>query len=351
MKIPKVTVMIATFNSGKLLGRTLDAIVSQTYPREYLEILIIDGGSSDNTREIATEYGCRIVDNPKKEPINAKLIGMREATGKYLITIDHDEVIQNRKSIENKVKALIENPECKVALCSGYQCPKDYSRLNQYISEFGDPFSLFVYRFPKGYKFFEKELRKDYKLVKDNDIYSVFSFEKMEKQPIFELCCLGTMIDREYFLQFPGVCEDGKVFIHLFYHMLDKGCYDMVLLKRDPLVHYSADALERYLPKIKWRICNNVHHADMGSSGFSGRQQYGKGISHRKYLFIPYTVATIPAVIEGIYLSLTRRNYIYMLHPYLCWYTLIQIVYQYGLKLTGHSPELMSYDGKENIKM
>ena len=38
-----VTIMIATFNSEKLLPRTLDAIKKQTYPAELIEILIIDG--------------------------------------------------------------------------------------------------------------------------------------------------------------------------------------------------------------------------------------------------------------------------------------------------------------------
>ena len=51
-----VTIMIATFNSEKLLPRTLDALKAQTYPAELMEILIIDGGSNDTTRDIAKKY-------------------------------------------------------------------------------------------------------------------------------------------------------------------------------------------------------------------------------------------------------------------------------------------------------
>ena len=346
----KVTIMIATFNSEKLLPRTLDAIKKQTYPKELIEILIIDGGSKDSTKEIAQEYGCKVLDNPKKEPVNAKLIGMREASGKYLVTIDHDEVIQNPKSIENKVRLLQENPECKVALCSGYLCPTDYPKLNQYISEYGDPFSLFVYRFSKGYRSFEKILRKYYSVDKENDYGMVISFEKMKKQPIFELCCLGTMIDREYFLDFKGVCSDGSVFIHLFYLMLSKGEKRVVFLKNDPLVHYSADSLKRYFPKIKWRICNNIHFAEMGKSGFNGRINYSSNMKWRKYLFIPYTVLVFPNFVEACYLAINRKNSIFLLHPLFCWYTLIQIFYQYFLKIIGKVPAMMSYDGKEKVE-
>lgn len=345
----KVTIMIATFNSEKLLPRTLDAIKKQTYPKELIEILIIDGGSKDSTKEIARKYGCKVLDNPKKEPVNAKLIGMREASGKYFVTIDHDEVLQNPKSIENKVRLLQENPECKVAFCSGYLCPKDYPKLNQYISEYGDPFSLFIYRFPKGYCSLEKVLRKYYLIEKENEKGIVVSFENMKKQPIFELCCVGTMIDREYFLEFDGVCSQGSVFVHLFYLMLDKGNLKVIFAKNDPLTHYSADSIKNYFPKIKWRVCNNVHFAGMGASGFSGRINHSSNMKWRKYLFIPYTILVFPNLIEACYLAINRKNSVFLLHPLFCWYTLIQIFYQYFLKIIGKVPAMTSYDGKEII--
>ena len=53
MNYPLVSIMIATFNSEKVLPRTLEAIRAQTYPQDKLEILAIDGGSTDSTLEIA----------------------------------------------------------------------------------------------------------------------------------------------------------------------------------------------------------------------------------------------------------------------------------------------------------
>ena len=38
------------------------------FPQEQLEILVVDGGSNDRTREIACQYGAKIIDNPKKLP-------------------------------------------------------------------------------------------------------------------------------------------------------------------------------------------------------------------------------------------------------------------------------------------
>ncbi len=350
MEWPKVSIMMATYNSGKLLKRTLDAIFQQTYPKDKMEILVVDGGSKDNTLAIAEEYGCRILYNDKTEPINAKLIGARNATGKYLITIDHDEVIENRKSIELKVKALQENPECKVALCSGYKCPINYPKLNQYISEFGDPFSLFMYNFPKGDSFLERALKKYYTIEEENKDYMVVSFENMKKQPIFELCCLGTMIDREYFLRIPNAFESGSKMVHLFYLMLEQNDDKIILVKNDALVHYSVDSLKAYFPKLKWRVCNNVHFQEMGESGFNGRLKHQKKLKYKKILFLPYTCSVIFPLIHSVFLTITRRNAIYLLHTLFCWYVLVQICIQYFLKITKQTPQLTSYDGKKIIK-
>lgn len=350
MKTPIVTVMIATFNSSKLLPGTLDAIKNQTYPKNAIEILVVDGGSTDDTLEIAAKYGCRILHNEKTEPVNAKLMGLKYAAGKYLITIDHDEVMENPHSIEYKVKAIQHHPECKVVLCSGYKRPKSYPRLNQYISEFGDPFSLFIYNFPKGYKHLEEELRKNYKIEYESKSYMKITFDNMKKDPIFELCCLGTMIDRDYFLQIPGATESGKVMVHFFYEMIERGDTRVLMLKNDPLTHYSADSLKAYWPKLKWRICNNIHFSDMGDSGFTGRSQHQKDAKYRKFLFVPYTISIILPILDGIKLSLSRKNIVYMMHIVFCWYVLIQIVYQYSLKIVGKTPSFTSYDGKKKLK-
>lgn len=350
MDWPKVSIMIATYNSAKLLERTLDAIIQQTYPKDKMEILIVDGGSKDTTLVIAEKYGCKILFNDKTEPVNAKLIGAKNATGRFLVTIDHDEVIENKKSIETKVRALLEYPECKVALCSGYKRPVNYPKLNQYISEFGDPFSLFMYNFPKGDVFLERTLKKYYTVVEENKDYMVVSFENMKKQPIFELCCLGTMIDREYFLEIPDAFESGSKMVHLFYLMLERKDEKIVLVKNDALVHYSVDSLKAYFPKLKWRVCNNVHFHEMGESGFNGRLKHQKNLKYKKILFVPYTFSVVAPFIHSFFLTITRRNGIYLLHTLFCWYVLVQICIQYFLKITKHTPHLTSYDGKKIIK-
>lgn len=345
-----VSIIIATFNSEKILQKVLDALRAQDYPQDQMEILVIDGGSTDGTLVMAEKYGCKIFSNPKTEPVNAKLIGIQEALGKYLITVDHDEVFENPSSIRLRIEAMEKHPECKVAFCSGYKKPKDYPALNQYISEFGDPFSLFVYYFSKDYKFFEKTLRKFFKLVEDNVKYAVISFDNMRKDPILELCCSGAMINLEYFKQNTNIVEDSAELAHLFYIMLEKGNNKVVITHNDPLVHYSADSLKAYFPKLKWRVCNNVHFSEKGENGFNGRQKYTTSARYKKYLFILYTILFPISGAHALWLAATRRNAVYLLHPLLCFYVLWEIIWQTGKKMLGCTPEFTSYDGKAKVE-
>lgn len=351
MNYPLVSIMIATFNSEKVLPRTLEAIRAQTYPQDKLEILAIDGGSTDSTLEIAKKANCKIIDNPKTEPTYAKWLGFSKCTGKYLITIDHDEVMENKDSILLKVKAAEEHPECKVVMCSGYKRPLEYPALNQYLSDFGDPFSLFMYNCPKDYQFLLPFLKKYFTIEVDNENYSLILFGG-KRVILVELDCLGTMLEVPYFRNIVNNSKDPEnTFSMLFYIMLEKGDTSVIVIKNDPLVHYSVDSLKAYLPKLKWRICNNIHFPEQGNVGFTGRQQYQKISQYKKYLFIPYSLSIIIPFVHSIVLSVRRKNPIYLMHPVLCLYVTFEILYQYSLKLFGKTPAFTSYDGKKKVNL
>lgn len=344
---PLVSIIIATYNSAKILDKPLKAIVKQSYPREALEILIIDGGSSDSTIDIAAHYGCRVLSNPKTDPVNAKIIGMKHAKGQYMITIDHDEVLSNPNSIENRVKALRAHPECKVAFTSGYRCPNGYAGLNEYISEFGDPFSLFYYRFSGSYNHFINSMQHSAQTLSDDANCIVLDFGNNHPRAILELICFGVMIDLNYFKQIFDINRESSAIAHLFHMMLIHGESKVIVSKNDPLDHYSSDSLKKYLPKLKWRIVNNVHYPEHAAQGFNGRVEMSHTSVIRKYLFVPYTISTMCPILDGIYLSLTRHNTAFMLHPILCWYVTCYIGYQYVRKFLALTPALRTYDGKD----
>lgn len=342
---PMISVMIATYNSGWILDKPLKALRAQSYPQDKLQIMIIDGGSTDNTFEIAEKYDCEIIDNPKTDPASAKRIGMARARGRYLLTVDHDEVLINPDSLRLRIDTLQNHEQCKIAFCSGYKCPKGYAGLNEYVSEFGDPFSLFYYRFSKGYKYYYDALCKNASLIEENSRYALFRFDKGWDHIIIEIHCMATIIDLAYFRTIYSEEKNPGDFDHLFYKMVEDGFMDTVMSKDDPLEHYSVDALSSYLPKLKWRIINNVHFQDQAKNGFTGRIEHMKGSQVKKMLFPFYSTSTVFPLLDGIIYSISRWNFSFMFHPFLCWYIILYILYQYirrGLKLP---PVKRAYNG------
>ena len=84
-----LTCIVLTYNSGNTIKRCLESIQGCD------EILVLDGGSTDQTLDIATEYGARIVPQPQSGPITdfsaVRNLGLREATHPWILNLDSDE--------------------------------------------------------------------------------------------------------------------------------------------------------------------------------------------------------------------------------------------------------------------
>jgi len=91
--IYSISIIIPVFNEEAYISACLDSIVASDYDKEYIEILIIDGMSKDNTREIIQAYQnkysyIKLLHNPQKiVPISMNM-GIKEAKGDYIIRLD-----------------------------------------------------------------------------------------------------------------------------------------------------------------------------------------------------------------------------------------------------------------------
>lgn len=84
------TIIIPTINEEKHIRETIESLLAQDHPREKLEVIFADGGSTDRTREIIQEYariypGIRLLDNPKKFANHAFNLGIRNARGNIIV--------------------------------------------------------------------------------------------------------------------------------------------------------------------------------------------------------------------------------------------------------------------------
>ncbi len=95
LKWPKISVIVPSFNQGQFLERTLRSIVQQQYPN--LELIVIDGGSTDNSVEIIRKYENFIdywVSEVDGSQTQGLIKGFNQATGDILCWLNSDDLYE-----------------------------------------------------------------------------------------------------------------------------------------------------------------------------------------------------------------------------------------------------------------
>jgi len=88
-----ITTIIPCRNEEEYIGKCLDSIIANDYPKDRLEVFVVDGISEDRTREIVRNYVqkysfIKLLDNPKKIIPAAMNIGIQNAKGEIIMKID-----------------------------------------------------------------------------------------------------------------------------------------------------------------------------------------------------------------------------------------------------------------------
>src|SRR3954452_2493807 len=112
MSSARVTCVVTTYQYGHFIGRCLDSVLGQDHPRDQLEVIVIDDGSTDGTREVVARYGdaVRYVHQPNAGQIAATNRGIVEATGDYITLVDADDTLPPN-SVSARAEILDARPE------------------------------------------------------------------------------------------------------------------------------------------------------------------------------------------------------------------------------------------------
>ncbi len=96
MSLPEpgvVTALINTYNYGRFVGEAIESVVRQDFPRERIEILVVDDGSTDNSREVVRPFEGRVryVYKSNGGQASAFNLGLQEARGEFIALLDADD--------------------------------------------------------------------------------------------------------------------------------------------------------------------------------------------------------------------------------------------------------------------
>ncbi|MCJ7763255.1 glycosyltransferase, partial [Candidatus Bathyarchaeota archaeon] len=142
---PKISINIAAFNSEQTIGECLKSICEQNYPKDFLEVIVVDGCSKDATVQIAEQYPVKVISTPLNAPA-AYNYAMKIASHDVLGFVDADAKVE--KEWLNKLVTHLDEPqvvgvsggietwntENGWARSIGYEIKNRYARLKKYAT-------------------------------------------------------------------------------------------------------------------------------------------------------------------------------------------------------------------------
>ncbi|MGD1918033.1 MAG: glycosyltransferase family 2 protein [Pleurocapsa sp.] len=127
MVLPNVSVVIPAYNAAHFLGQALESIFAQTYT-EY-EIILVDDGSTDNTKTILEPYLSRInyIYQPNKGVAAARNKGIEIAQGRLIAFLDADDLFLPQK-LQQQVALFKLHPDVGMVV-SGWQLTNEQAEI------------------------------------------------------------------------------------------------------------------------------------------------------------------------------------------------------------------------------
>lgn len=105
-----VSVVIPAYNEADYLPHTFAALRQATANTDSVEIIAVDNESTDATREIATSYGARVVDERVRNIGKVRNTGAHAANGECVVFLDADTIVAD--GVFEKIIAAMSDPTC-----------------------------------------------------------------------------------------------------------------------------------------------------------------------------------------------------------------------------------------------
>lgn len=246
VSLPTVSVIIPTYNCKRSLKMCLKSIRSQTYPKNKIEIIIVDGGSEDSTIDVAKNFGAKVIvkKSYRDDQESRRAVGLFNAKNEILAYIDSDNVLPHRKWLLNMIKPLMESDKIIATQTVRYTYRRNDTLLNRYFALFGVNDPVVYYLNKRDQLSWAEDKWNLLGEVKDMGYYYLVKFTP-ESMPT--LGCNGFIVRKEILMK--ANCEPPNfAHIDVNYDLIKIG-YNVYGIVKDDIIHLTAGKIFDFLRK------------------------------------------------------------------------------------------------------
>lgn len=336
-KLPSISVLIPTLNSASVLGECLESIANQDYPEEKIEIIIADGGSTDNTLSIIRKFKIsnsklqiKIFPNPLKTGEAGKAVALRYAQGELVALIDSDNILPDKDWFKKMVEPF-SDPEILGSEPWEFTYRKNDSLVNRYCALIGmnDPYCYFVGNYDKrsilSGKWTGLKITQE-----DKDNYLKIKLEK----GILPTLGANSTIWREEVLK-DAVGKSSYLFdTDIPYILINRKPFYFAKVKVG-IIHDYCHRVYDFYRKQKRRAKDFFYLENEEKRNRTYQRQF-----KRQLYFIISTIFIFPLLFQTFRSYLRKPDRAWLFHPFACWLTLW--VYALETILAKYKPRKMS---------
>lgn len=331
---PTVTLVIITKNVQRTIGAVLKSIQMQKYPNDKIDILVIDGDSTDRTLDIikASKQNITIVQsNYPNDPEACRGVGLQHAKGEVIGFIDSDNYLPHKHWLKNITTPFVVHKEIVGAQALRYGYRRKDSALNRYFALIGsgDPVGFYLKKADRlSYLYDRWNLYG--KIVHETNAYYLIQFTPDH----FPTLGSNAFFARKRLLK--KAKSDPLHYFHIDVPLdLAMLGYNTYAIIKDEIIHDTAVSFYTFLKKRVLYM----------------RLYYDKRAADRRYkVFDPSRIEDIVNLLLFIFFSITllqplffsirgyikKRDIAWFLHPIFCLSITaayaIAMLFRYGVK-------------------
>jgi len=335
-EFPVVSFIIPTLNSERTLEKCLASIEAQDYPRDRIELVISDAGSTDRTLSIIEKFrklsaiSYQLSANPLKTGEAGKAVAIDASKGEILAFVDSDNMLQGKDWLKKMVSPF-EDKGIFASEVLYWHYDREDSVVDRYCALTGinDPICLFLGNYDRWSYLTGRWTGLELRSQTDKGGYLEVV---LDSNNIPTMGANGFLIRKDILKH--ANYKPYYFDIDVMFELVKKG-YDRLARPKTSISHFFCDNIATYVRKQSRRIKDYFYFKSKNMRSFEYKIK-----SFAFFRFILYTILIFPLFLQSLRGNSQKKDAAWFFHPLACWITLI--VYAFATIQSLISPRMLS---------